>query len=184
MNKIILFSLFSLIFFNGCINKKDNVKIPNLEKIAAIVSLKNIKSNIFIVNSDINLEDITINESNIESLNKAKIHYAFKTIGEACLRNNHKYFAIFNKNISNILGFPIDNIRDFNSYIFKGHQVGINKYDSGLRYILEGQKNDPKAPVELYIISFADKPLKFPTWDAEQTIIEVDETFGDTKRKK
>ena len=88
-----------------------------------------------------------------------------KSFTSALEKVNTPYFALVNLGFSNIEGFPINNFKDFTSYL----KPDI-KFMNGYRQILLNDdfvyKNDE---VLLILLPIDKKMLEFVVWDTEKT---------------
>ncbi len=168
-----IFISISILFFSGCEIK--STKIDDMNYKITTVSVEEMDNAMLRITCDMNFENNHIDKTTLQNLNILRTNYALKSVAEITLRRDYNYFAILNQNISNILGFPIDNIKDFNSFMFKGYDVGEERYYVRLHSIIENKKDDLKETIEFYTISFKEKPKDFPTWDAKKTLEEADE---------
>lgn len=168
-----------ILFFVGCTKQptkiektKYNTKQITLEKFEADVKIdKETK----VVSSKVNLIDpiklyspVTLKglyNNNIEISDITQTVALKKAFLSALEKVNTPYFALVNPGFSNIEGFPINNYKDFISYL----NPDIRAMHISKQLLLNDNFNYKDDEVLIILLPFKNKQLDFVVWNTEKT---------------
>lgn len=174
----IIIGIIGLILFTGCVGAPKQIQLqPSFKQDGAVViiSRADFSEKLYPPNVINYFERTKADKYSVIVLSsKFNLQQFIKKAAELTLVNNNKYFAIVNKGVNNIEGFPINNFDSLNSYCFSGlsgRKTNFTKKDDDICSMFKYSRENIK--IELEIVMFKENNQEFDLWDAEQTLKEL-----------
>lgn len=169
--KLLSISLLSLFYFTGCGAEKSITEYPLVDP--SVVKLSNFKTSIEKKDKgilEINVKDNTIIKeplyNNVRTIWKKRENYSIYSLFKCVSENiDTEYFVVLNPGISNLEGFSINNMKDFEDYILDTKIR--NGFRNNERIFLQ-ENMSYKGKFVLYILPLKEKIDNIPVWKTSE----------------